>query len=129
MFITFYREGIFLNCSICGSSIHVIDNIQFDSQNKSFKANPICLDCKRKELELDNIISWEQELKNLELTVAYHLIAEKYPKIKFKHNAVQIMLRLMQKYSLRCVLEVCICSDDDFNFNLLDKKCQQKFVS
>lgn len=107
----------------------MIENIQFDNQNKSFKANPICLDCKQKELELKNIISWEKELKNLELTVAYHLIAKKYPKIKFKNNAVQIMLDLMHKYSIRCVLEVCVFSDDDFNPNLLDRKCQQKFAS
>jgi hydrogenase maturation factor HypF (carbamoyltransferase family) len=118
-----------LRCTICGTTIHVIDNIQFDSRNKSFKAKPVCLDCKLKELELNNIISWEKELKNLELTVAYHLIAKKYPKIKFKHNAVQIMLGLMKKYSLRCVLDTCILSDDDFNPHLLDRKCQQRFAS
>ena len=118
-----------MNCSICGTTIHVIDNIQFDKQNQTFKSTPVCLDCKLKELELKNVVSWEKKLKQLELTVAYHLIAKKYPHIKFKHCAVKKLLDLMHKYSLRCVLEVCIYSDDDFNSNLLDKRCQQKFVS
>lgn len=118
-----------VKCSKCGSEINVFNEIIFDKNNNKYKIRPTCIKCKQTEVELDNWIAWESKLNNIENFVATQLITKKYPNIKFKNYAIKAIEKLMKTYSIRCVFEVCINSGDTFNYNLIAKKCKEKFLS
>ena len=78
-------------------------------------------------MEIKHVVSWEKDLTNLETAVAEQLITNKFSNIKFKDNARDILVKLMRKYSVRCVFEICMLINSNFNPHLISKKCEQKF--
>ena len=114
-------------CSVCGSHSNVFFTVI--SKNGNYSIQPICINCQRKETETAELILWEHELKDIENIVADQLIQNKFTNIKFKSSAKKLLLQLMQKYSVRCVFNVCILLNSDFNPHLISALCKKKFIS
>ena len=115
-----------LECSICGKKRKVFFDAIFDSKSKKYTIAPICIDCKSSDLSINELIGWEHELKNLEVQISKQLIADYFPKIKFKKFAEKKLTDLMKKYSIRTVFEVCTLFDGDFNIRKIEDKCKLK---
>ena len=114
-------------CSICGTKNNVFFTIISD--NGKYTIKPICINCQHKEIEKTELILWEHDLKDIENIVADQLLENRFTNIKFKDSAKKLLLNLMQKYSVRCVFEVCMLLDSDFNPHLISALCKKKFIS
>lgn len=114
-----------LKCSFCGSKRKVFFDVDYNSENNTYKLVPICLECKNKKLELDEVLSWEKKLKTLESEIASQLITDYFPKIKFKKAAQHMLRNLMKKYSARKVFEVCSLLNGNFNLHKIETNCKQ----
>ena len=114
-----------LVCAFCGEKRKVFLDIDFNEKENTYKMTPICLQCKRKNLELKELIDWERKLKSLEKQISSQLIMDYFPKIKFKKSAEKKLINLMKKYSVRKVFEVCSLSNNNFNLHALETKCKQ----
>lgn len=116
-----------IKCIRCGNTANVFTDAVYNENTHTYTLTPICINCKKADLEVSNVISWEHDLKDIEKSVASQLINEKFGKIKFKNRAREILVDLMQKYSVRCVFEVCMISGSDFNAHLISEKCRERF--
>ena len=114
-------------CSICGTKNNVFHTIISD--NGTYAIKPICINCQKKAIEKHDVILWEHDLKDIENIVAEQLLENKFTNIKFKDSAKKLLLKLMQKYSVRCVFEVCMLLNADFNPHLISALCKKKFIS
>lgn len=114
-------------CSFCKTKNNVFHTIISD--NGKYDIKPICINCQKKAIENHDVILWEHDLKDIENIVADQLLENKFTNIKFKRSAKKILLHLMQKYSVRCVFEVCMLLRSDFNSNLISALCKKKFSS
>ena len=89
----------------------------------------MCINCVKKALDFKNKAQWENSLKNLELSVSRQLIDDKFPHLKFKKSAQNKLVSLMEKYSIRNVLNICFAlNSEDFNLNTIRNRCKQNFV-
>lgn len=114
-------------CSICGTKNNV--SLMLTSHNGNYTIQPICTNCQKNEAEYNDVILWEHDLKDIENIVAEQLLENKFTNIKFKDSAKKLLLKLMQKYSVRCVFEVCMLLRSDFNPHLISALCKKKFIS
>lgn len=116
-------------CYRCGTQNNVFTDLVFDRNRNSYTIHPVCINCKKSDLELDNTIRWEHNLKEIEHDVAEQIISKRFPNIKFKESAIKTLMRLMRKYSVRCVFEICMLLRSGFNANIIAQKCHKKFTS
>lgn len=115
-----------LKCSICGSKRKVFFDVELEKDSNTYKLIPICLHCKSTKLDLAEVVGWEKKLKNLEKQISVRLIADYFPKIKFKKTAQHMLENLMKKYSIRKVFEVCSLLSGNFNLHKIETKCKQE---
>ena len=116
-----------IKCSRCGSTKDVFIDSVFDSETNEINSFPICINCKKAKLEINNIIDWQNKLKKLELHVSKQLIDDNFSNIKFKRSAQLALSKLMETYSIRTVFEVCF-GLTDFNIHKIEDKCKQQLV-
>lgn len=116
-------------CHRCGTQNNVFTDLVFDKSKNGYTIHHICIKCKKCDLELNTTIQWEHNLKEIEYDVAEQIISKKFTNIKFKKSAIDILVNLMQKYSIRCVFNVCILLDSEFNPHLISALCKKKFIS
>jgi hypothetical protein len=83
----------------CGNTANVFTDAVYNENTHTYTLTPICINCKKTDLEVSNVISWERELQGIEESVANQLINEKFSKIKFKNRAREILVDLMKKYT------------------------------
>lgn len=115
-----------LKCNRCGGETNVFTDAVYDNETNTYTLTPICINCKKSDLEIKNVVSWERGLNDLESSVADQLIKDRFSDIKFKNNARETLIKLMKKYSVRCVFEICMLLDANFNPHLISEKCKQK---
>lgn len=112
-----------ITCSRCGANRKVFYNIE--QKGNVYQLNPLCLECKKKELEISEVVRWNKKLRTIENQISNYLVEDCFPQIKFKKNAQQKIANLMRKYPIRKVFEVCLLSDNKFNLHVLENKCKQ----
>lgn len=117
-----------LKCNRCGGTTNVFTDAIYNADTNTYTLTPICINCKKSDLEIEHVVSWEKELNDLESSVADQLIKNKFSNIKFKNNAREILIELMRKYSVRCVFEICTLLNSNFNAHLISEKCKQKLT-
>lgn len=110
-------------CSCCGSDKNVFFEAVFDKSG-SCNMKPICIKCKSKDLEIDDLMQWENSLKKLEMQISKQIIDRKFSSIKFKKSAQKKLVKLMRKYSIRKVFEVCtLLNDNNFSLHKIEMQC------
>lgn len=57
---------------------------------------------------LSDLIDWEKDLKKVEHKASDNIISTAFPDIKFKIHAHKELTKLMKKYPIRKVFEVCV---------------------
>lgn len=114
-----------LKCNRCGAVNNVFHDAVYDENNNTYTLVPTCINCKKADLEIKDVLSWEEKLKVLETYVAEQLIEWKFGNIKFKNSAKKTLVNLMRKYSVRTVFEICMGLDATFNPHLIAQRCEK----
>lgn len=120
-------------CSKCGRTNKKVFLEATTKSSSSYKIIPICIDCKSIEIknkiiseQLENINQWEEKLRLIEQSVSEDIINLLFPNIKFKSFAKESLIKLMQKYSIRVVFEIC-CKHNfkEFSTKIIEKKIME----
>lgn len=81
----------------------------------------------KKEIDFNDLISREKDLKKIEHKVSNNIISVAFPEIKFKKYAQIELIKLMKKYPIRKLFETCaLITNNKFSIPEIKIKCNEK---
>lgn len=73
---------------------------------------------------LSDLIDWEKDLKKIEHKASKNIISIAFPEIKFKRYAQSELTKLMKKYPIRTIFEVCVLlTNNNFSIPKIENEC------
>lgn len=123
-----------MKCKCCGSGENVFMEAFINTGKTAYDLVPICIDCKKSQMqnlkaesEIKNVQEWEEKLKKIEWQISHQIIHMAFPHIKFKKVAIKKLAKLMRKYPIRKIFEVCtLLPNNKFSISEIEKNCKKE---